>query len=300
MIRLSHRCQRTLARSIRVDGIGYLSGADVGLRFRPADADAGIVFVRTDLKPHPRIPADASQVTGTARRTTLGNGSRSVTLVEHVLSALAGLRIDNCIVELDAPEPPGLDGSAGPFVEAILDAGIEVQDAKRYVYSVIKPVVVRAGKATLALHPSADEELTVSYMLDYGANAPIDRQTHTQVITPGEYVEGIAECRTFVLEAEAHAFRAAGIGARTTARDLLVFGPHGVIDNHLRFANEPARHKILDLIGDLALCGLDIRGHIVAYRSGHPLNVELARTIAARHAQPAARPAIGGFFRQAA
>ena len=171
MIRLSHRCQRTLARTVRIDGVGYLSGADVGLRFRPAESDTGIVFVRTDLKPHARISAESALVTGTARRTTLGTGSRSVTLVEHVLSALAGLRVDNCVVELDAPEPPGLDGSAGPFVQAILDAGIEVQDSKRYVYSVMKPVVVRAGQATLALHPSADEELTVSYMLDYGAKA---------------------------------------------------------------------------------------------------------------------------------
>lgn len=300
MIRINHRCPRSISRCVAVRGVGFLTGSDVCLRFKPADPGAGITFVRTDIKPPARIQVAPDAVTGTDRRTTLGVAPRNVELVEHVLSALAGLRIDNCVVELDACEPPGLDGSAAGFVEALLDAGIEPQPGRVEVLSVQKAIVIRHGKATLSLHPTNDECLTISYMLDYGPGSPIDRQTHTQRIDPGEFAAEIAPCRTFVLEQEAEQFKAMGVGRKTTTRDLLVFGPRGPIDNRLRFANEPARHKILDIVGDLALCGLDVRGHIVAYRSGHPLNVELSRAITARYAQPAARIATGSYFRRAA
>jgi UDP-3-O-acyl-N-acetylglucosamine deacetylase len=232
-------------------------------------------------------------VSGTARRTTLGSGLQSVTLVEHVLSALSGLRIDNCVVEIDACEPPGLDGSSAGFVEALLDAGIAPQDADKDIWTVEEPIILRDGSATLGLHPALNDELTISYMLDYGSRSPIDRQTHTQVVTPGDYAADIAECRTFLLESEAQAFREAGIGARTGYADLLVFGERGPIENQLRFANEPARHKVLDIIGDLALSGLDIRGHLVAYRSGHPLNTEFAHLLVQRFAPDGTRPRMG-------
>ncbi|MBX7105714.1 MAG: UDP-3-O-acyl-N-acetylglucosamine deacetylase [Gemmataceae bacterium] len=299
MFKLSHRQQRTIARSAVVTGVGLLNGRDVLARFRPAEPGTGVVFVRSDLPGRPVIPASVTEVTGTARRTTLGQGDAHVTLVEHVMAALAGLRIDNCRVELDGPEPPGLDGSANGFVQTLLEAGIEVQNARKTVWTVNKPLAVKSGGSTLALHPADNEDLTVSYMLDYGPRSPIARQSHTQVINPGEFAESIAGCRTFLLETEAQAFRASGMGERTTARDVLVFGPNGLIENKLRWANEPARHKILDLIGDLALCGLDIRGHAVAYRSGHPLNVQLATELAARYEQATARPA-RNFFRVAA
>jgi UDP-3-O-acyl N-acetylglucosamine deacetylase len=299
VIKISHRRQRTISRpSGRIVGVGFITGADVTMRFRPAPADAGIVFVRTDLPESPRILSDISQVTDTNRRTTLGSGSHSVTLVEHVLAALAGLRIDNCIVELNAPEPPGLDGSSRGFVETLLDADIVPQEARKTVWSVEESVVLRDGGATLGLHPGGDD-LTISYMLDYGPTSPIARQTHTQRVTPGEFAAEIAQCRTFLLEEEAHALRKSGIGSRTSHRDLLVFGPRGPLENELRFANEPARHKVLDLIGDLALCGLDIRGHIVAYRSGHPLNTRFAHTLMDRFAPICARPMVGCFRRAA-
>lgn len=295
VFKLSHRRQRTIARPAVVTGAGLLNGCDVLLRFRPASANTGLVFIRSDLPGRPPVPAEVHQVCGTSRRTTLGQGQRIVTLVEHVLAALAGLRIDNCLIEVDGPEPPGLDGSAAGFVEGLLDAGIEPQSIKKTVWSVDQPIAVQAGGATLSLHPANDDDLTISYMLNYGPNKPIDRQMHTQKIEPGEFAQEIASCRTFLLESEAQALRAAGLGIKTSTQQVLVFGPRGPIDNELRFANEPARHKILDLIGDLALCGLDIRGHIVAYRSGHPLNIELARTIAERHDQVSARPARNPF-----
>jgi UDP-3-O-acyl-N-acetylglucosamine deacetylase len=189
------------------------------------------------------------------------------------------LHVDNCVIELNAPEPPGLDGSAHGFVEALQEAGTVLQPARRDVWCSDTPVKLRANGATLSLHPAAQPGLTVSYFLDYGPTAPILRQVHTQTIAPGGFARDLAMCRTFVLESEAVELRRQGLGARTTAADLLIFGPRGPIDNKVRFANEPARHKVLDQIGDLSLLGADLSGHLVAYRSGHPLNIELVRLL---------------------
>jgi UDP-3-O-acyl-N-acetylglucosamine deacetylase len=199
--------------------------------------------------------------------------------VEHVLAALAGLRIDNCLVELNAPEPPGLDGSARSFVKCLQDAGACLQSARRAVWGVDEPLLVRQGGATLALYPAQSDELRISYLLDYGSFSPLGRQRHTASITPESFANELAACRTFLLETEAAEFQRRGLGPRTQVTDLLVFGHSGPLHNRLRYADEPARHKILDLIGDLSLLGHDIRGHLVAYRSGHPLNVELVRAL---------------------
>jgi UDP-3-O-acyl N-acetylglucosamine deacetylase len=250
----------------------------VRLRFLPAPPATGIVFVRTDLSPPGSVPACIDQVTGTQRRTTLGRQPVQIGLVEHVLAALAGLRIDNCYVELNAPEPPGLDGSAQGFVDLLHRAGTVFQDAGRIVWCVDRSIVVSSGGATLALHPG-EKDLQISYFLDYGPDSPIARQTHSQLINPGEFSANVASCRTFLLEEEAAELRRQGLGARTTTADLLVFGPRGPINNRLRFANEPARHKVLDLVGDLSLLGQDLVGHVVAFRSGHPLNVQLVREL---------------------
>ncbi|MGH7173575.1 MAG: UDP-3-O-acyl-N-acetylglucosamine deacetylase [Gemmataceae bacterium] len=293
MRRFSYRYQRTLARPAEVWGVGYLTGATVRLRFLPAPPSSGVVFVRTDLRPRLHVPARLDHVTGTQRRTTLGHPPAQIGLVEHVLAALAGLRIDNCQIELNAPEPPGLDGSARDFVTALLDAGICRQGARRPIFGVEQSIVLAARGATLALHPPIpslfcrhaepsvvpEHELHLSYFLDYGLTSPIARQLHTQALTSGAFAQKLASCRTFILEEEAVELRRLGLGTRTSTADLLVFGPRGPVDNTLRYANEPARHKILDLIGDLSLLGADLCGHVVAYRSGHPLNVELVRRL---------------------
>lgn len=273
-----YRHQRTLAAPVSVGGVGLITGKRVTARFVPAAPHAGLTFRRTDLRA-PAIRALAANVTGTQRRTTLGPPDAGVTLVEHVLAALAGLRVDNCEVELDGPEPPGMDGSAREFVRALEAAGTVKQIARRPVYAVSEPVTVRGPGATLALHPSTEPGLSISYRLDYGPRAPLAPQAHTLRACPDTFARDVAACRTFVTELEAHALRAQGIGRHLGARDLLVFGANGPIDNELRYADEPARHKILDLVGDLALCGFDLAGHVVAYRSGHALNVELARAL---------------------
>jgi UDP-3-O-acyl-N-acetylglucosamine deacetylase len=235
--------------------------------------------VRTDLRQRPVLSAQVEQVSGTQRRTILGRPPCEVGLVEHVLAALSGLRIDNCVVELDAPEPPGLDGSAQAFVEALLRAGLVLQSAHKAIWRVDHSVVLRTGRGSLALHPSDDDRLTLSYFLDYGIHSPIARQVYTGGLTPTEFAEEVACCRTFLLEEEAHELRRQGLGSQTTPADLLIFGPRGPIENTLRFGNEPARHKVLDLIGDLSLLGVDLVGHLVACRTGHPHNIELVRLL---------------------
>ena len=277
--RIGYRYQRTLLRSADVMGIGFLTGAPIRLRFNPAPPSTGVVFVRTDLQQPMSVAAQVGMVSGTQRRTTLGRPPVQVALVEHVLAALAGLRIDNCVVELNGPEPPGLDGSAQQFVEALRRTGVRMQPARRAIYGVDDMVLVTQGGSTLAIHPTDHDELRITYALDYGLNSPIDRQTHTETITPETFVNFISCCRTFLLESEAHELRKQGLGSRTSTSDLLIFGRNGVVGNRLRYADEPARHKILDLIGDLSLFGHDLRGHVVAYRSGHPLNVELVRKL---------------------
>jgi UDP-3-O-acyl N-acetylglucosamine deacetylase len=276
--RLCYRYQRTIAKAAEIQGVGFLTGATVHLRFQPAPPGTGILFVRTDLKLAPPIPARVDSVTGTDRRTTLGHEPNQVGLVEHVLAALAGLRIDNCIVQLNAPEPPGLDGSAQRFVDILGEAGAQIQPARRAAWTVESTLRVGQHGASLTYYPGVDE-LKITYMLDYGVASPLGRQMHTAVITPERFVSSLAGCRTFILEAEAEEFRRRGFGARTTAADLLVFGRHGPIQNQVRFEDEPARHKILDLVGDLSLFGHDLYGHVVAYRSGHPLNIQLAREL---------------------
>jgi UDP-3-O-acyl-N-acetylglucosamine deacetylase len=189
------------------------------------------------------------------------------------------MRIDNCYVELNAPEPPGLDGSAQQFVDLVRRAGARLQPAQRTIWATEEPLVVAHSGACLTLHPATEQALQITYMLDYGARSPIDCQRATQIITPESFANEIACCRTFILESEAEELRRQGLGSRTTLADLLVFGRKGPIDNKLRHANEPARHKILDLVGDLSLFVFDLVGHVVAYRSGHPLNIEMVRAL---------------------
>lgn len=276
---IGYRHQRTLAVPAEIEGVGFVTGARVRVRFLPAAPHSGLVFRRTDQPAAPPVPARADLVTGTARRTTLGPPEHGVTLVEHLLATLAGLRIDNCEIELNGPEPPGLDGSSAGYVAALSAAGATTQFARRSVWAVSESVVVSSGGATIALHPATDTALRASYLLDYGTIQPIHRQTFTVDVTPGEFVREVAGCRTFVTVSEAEALRKQGVGKHLTPADLIVFGERGPIGNRLRFADEPARHKVLDMIGDLALCGFDLAGHVVAYRSGHALNVELARTL---------------------
>lgn len=283
---MKQRSQRTIARGAVVSGVGFLTGADITLRFLPAAAGQGIAFLRTDKLCAPPIPALVSYTIPRSRRTAIARCGIVVEMVEHVMAALAGLSIDNCLVELNGPEPPGCDGSSLPFAEALLDAGIVELPATRETLFLRHNVAVQgASDESVCGAPAAENALTIRYSLDYGPDSPIEAQHYSVTVTPESFVNEIAFARTFLLEHEAHALRAAGYGKRTTARDLLIFGSQGVIDNALRCPDECARHKILDCIGDLALAGCDLSGSVEARRSGHQLNAEFVRRVKLAHAE---------------
>ena len=195
------------------------------------------------------------------------------------MAALAGLRVDNCLVEIDGPETPGCDGSSREFAEALLGAAFVEQDTPREVLVIDRAVSVREGDSILTAFPGETGRLVLAYQLDYGPRTAIGRQSFFVDVVPESFRDELSACRTFLLQAEADALRKAGIGSRTTERDLLIFGEDGVIGNELRYLDECARHKTLDLLGDLALIGKDLSGHVVAHRSGHQLNAELARKL---------------------
>jgi UDP-3-O-acyl N-acetylglucosamine deacetylase len=212
-------------------------------------------------------------------RTTLVENQAHVEMVEHVLAALHGMEIDNCYVECDAPEMPGMDGSALAFVVALERAGFETQNAASPSVSISVPLRVGTEQQWVMAIPSTDPGLTLQYQLDYGPTSSIPTTTSTFEMDRAQFIEQVAPARTFVNEAEARELQMQGIATHVTYRDLLVFGTNGPIDNSLRYADECSRHKLLDLIGDLALCGLCIQGKIIARRSGHILNGRMAEAI---------------------
>jgi len=274
------RNQRTVQREGSVKGTALHSGAEVVVRVRPAPADTGVTFVRTDLPGSPRIPADAAHLSTQRRRTALvGENGADVHTVEHLLACCTGLRVDNLIVEVSAAELPGLDGSAKPWADLLRSLGIVEQRATRREIVVDEPVAVAAGPdVALVAFPHASG-FKVSYTLDY-PDHPFLRVQHVSFVLDEEsFAREIAPARTFVLESEAEALRKAGLGLGANHENTLVVGNEGVIGNTPRWPDEPARHKVLDLLGDLFLAGADLRGHVHAHRTGHAANLRLVERI---------------------
>ena len=278
---MNQRYQRTIRRPAEIRGFGFLTGADVSLSLWPADENFGIQFQRVDLAGTEPIPARLDSVVPRQRRTAISRGKATVEMIEHVMSALAGLQVDNCLVRLNAPEPPGVDGSCLPFVHSILEAGIEEQTARREILVIRQDAHCDSPSdgSEISVGPVFRRTLVVSYELDYGPRSPIKPQLLTFEFTPEAFVANIAYARTFILESEVNALKAQGYGSRVTEKDLLIFGEKGVVGNTLRSEDECARHKILDCIGDFALLGCDIHGHFRAYRSGHNLNHAICQQI---------------------
>lgn len=255
------------------------TGETSTLRFVPAPPNSGITFVRNDQPKPIRIPALVENVTKRARRTAIRNGTVVIETVEHCLSALAGLGIDNVDVEVNANELPAMDGSSQPFVDALMSAGLETQAIERKIVKIDKPICVSEGDAELVAFPAEGNDLHIIYVLDYGKDSPIGHQVFTFRLRHDDFVTQIAPARTFVLEEEANQLRASGLGQHLNFSDILVFGPDGPIENEVRFPEECVRHKILDLVGDLMLLGRFLSGRILARKSGHALNHELVREI---------------------
>ncbi|QEG35017.1 UDP-3-O-acyl-N-acetylglucosamine deacetylase [Bythopirellula goksoeyrii] len=279
------RLQRTICQPIAVFGFGYWSGNDVRVEFRPAPAGSGITFVRDDLGPHARVPAKAEYRIEVPRRTCLKKDNVQVDMVEHILAALAGMQIDNCEVGVDQCEMPGCDGSAMAFVAALETVGSTSQETAVQQLVVTQPMRLAEGDGWIEAKPSPEESYRVAFTLDYPQDSSIGFQQADLEVTPDRFFEEVASCRTFILKREADELLGRGYCKRVSTRDLLIFDEQGPVNNKLRFPNECARHKALDLIGDMALTGCEIVGSIAAYRSGHQLNAKFAQQLSARFDQ---------------
>jgi UDP-3-O-[3-hydroxymyristoyl] N-acetylglucosamine deacetylase/3-hydroxyacyl-[acyl-carrier-protein] dehydratase len=270
--------QKSIANEASISGRGLFTSAEATLTFKPAPVGHGIVFVRTDLSRPVRIPALVQHVTKRSRRSAIKSGADAVETIEHCMSAVAGLGIDNLEIQVTGPEVPGVDGSSLPFVELLQKAGIVEQPAERQYLTISTPVEVRDGSATIIAAPPTADEFQIIYDLDYGNIEPIKQQLFAYELN-GAFPQEIAPARTFVTKVEAEALRARGLGTHLQAGDVLVLDTTGPIGTSYRFPNECVRHKVLDLIGDLYLLGCPIRGKIVAYKSGHSLNHAMVRKL---------------------
>ena len=267
--------QRTLRRSVSCSGIGLHSGRKVTLRLKPAPADHGIRFKRLDLDGL-EVPAVADRISGISYATGLAQDAASVGTVEHLLAALVGLGVDNVSVELNQAEVPIMDGSAASFVYLVHEAGVRTLKAPRRFLKVVRPIALSNGNKRIAVYASDHFKVTYSISFDH----PLLRhQSRTQHVTEETFAEEIAPARTFGFLKEVEQLRKKGLALGGSLDNAIVLGETGFLNNTLRFEDEFVRHKILDVIGDLALVGYPIIGHVVAHRGGHALHAGFARKI---------------------
>ncbi len=273
--------QRTVGKEVTISGISLHLGSESRLTFKPAAPNSGIVIVRTDLPGAPRISVDISNaIGGVVRRTSVGSQEVIVHTIEHVLAALAGLGVDNVVIESNAPEPPAADGSALPFVEALKNAGIVDQDAPRQELKLTETLSVKEGDSELTLIP--DDKCRITYAFKSDSHASLTQLVSLE-INEDSFVSQIAPARTFCFEHEVAALKAQGLGKGGGSDNVVVIDDDGNPDHPPRFEDEMARHKILDIIGDLYLLGSIPNGHIIGIKSGHDLNVKLIQKIAESH-----------------
>lgn len=266
--------QHTLKQAASCDGIGLHSGKLVEMTLRPAPVDTGIVFVRTDLEGHPQVHAVASNITATTRATTLTENGASVTTIEHLMAALAILKIDNCYVEMSAAEPPVGDGSAQAFIDEIRKAGIQEQDGERQVYHVDRAFSHYDGDRSIVVLPYEGFRITFTSINPH----PLLGTQVLDVEDKGDnFLKEVAAARTVAFEEEIAQLRKMGLGLGGNLDNVVVFGKDKVLSK-LRFPDELIRHKILDVIGDMYLLG-PIHAHIICMKSGHAFNDNVSRQI---------------------
>jgi UDP-3-O-[3-hydroxymyristoyl] N-acetylglucosamine deacetylase/3-hydroxyacyl-[acyl-carrier-protein] dehydratase len=272
--------QKTILREVSLSGLGLFSGEPAKLTFSPSAPDSGITFLREQDEKVATIPALVGNVLKRPRRTCLRNGTLNVETVEHCLAALSGMGIDNAIVHLSGAgvgELPGGDGSSLPFTDLLGEAGVAEQDAPQSPLIITKPIQVQSGDATLAALPGPTDKLEIIY--EFEGPPPLGRQVFSFHVGDDDFITQLAPARTFATEQEARELQAHGLGKHLSPKDVLVIAADGPIDNAFRFTNECARHKVLDLLGDLYLIGRPLRGRLIAHKSGHALNHLLARRL---------------------
>ena len=275
----SFRNQNTLAQCVRLSGFGFWTGKDVMLQFRPAPPNSGIIFVRGDLFGQPRIPALVENREEKPRQTSLVCRGARVDMVEHVLAALAGLRIDNCEIWTDQPEMPGFDGSSQVFVTALHGGGIVPQPAKRPIRVVTKAFFVGNDHTHIVATTNRRGTYEFRYSLIPEEKYPLSEQQYQFEFSPENFCKELAETRTFIAQHEAEALLAQGLCQRVTPKNVLLLSKEGPVENSFRYDNECARHKTLDMVGDFALLGCDLVGTFESVRGSHSLNAECVRQL---------------------
>ena len=267
------RKERTLKRTVELEGVALHSGEKVEVRVEPAPAGTGVVFQRADMPDSADIPALASNLSMSQRRTVLREGSADVGMVEHLLAACHGMQVDNLIVRVSGGELPGTDGSALPYVELLRSGGIVEQKRERKVLRVFDPHVLRDGDTELVVLPPSGDGLRVRYVPEYPEG--VDPKPVVFDTAIDDFAKDIAVARTFVRAEEVEKLLEAGLGKGANADNTMVLG--GEEAPEMRVSFEPTRHKILDLLGDLALVGADLHADIIAVKSGHGLNQGMAK-----------------------
>ena len=270
--------QRTISNPIKLTGVGLHSGAKVNLILDHAPEDNGIKFIRTDHKNHNVIEAIWSNVSATNLSTTISNKNNlSVSTIEHLMSALSGLHIDNANILLDGPEVPIMDGSSKPFVELIEENGIEIQNKKRRILKVKKEIFVSNEQGSIKLMPN--KEFSIDFEIDFPSPVISKQSCQLQLIN-GNYKTDIASARTFGFEKDVEQLRSNGLALGGSLENAVVVGDDKILNKEgLRFKDEFVRHKILDSIGDLYLAGAPIQGYFYGNKSGHQLNVKLLKRL---------------------
>ena len=267
--------QHTLKKSVSCTGVGLHSGKRINLKLRAAEPDTGIVFKRTDLPLSPFIPGDVYNVVDTSLCTTIGKDGVTVSTVEHLLSALAGLGVDNALIEVDGPEVPIMDGSSAPFIFIINNVGLTSQTKTRQFYVAQQEISITEGDKIVKIKPS--DRLRIDFSIEFNHPA-IRKQKITHVFTYKNYADEISRARTFGFLADMRKLYEAGLALGGSLENAVVLDDYNVLNKEgLRFKDEFVRHKILDFIGDLALVGHSIQAHFIVHKSGHDLNNRLFR-----------------------
>lgn len=274
----SYRKQRTLVRPVTFSGIGVHTGQEVNMRFCPAEENSGVNFKRIDLPDQPIIPASVKNVCDTARSTTIGIANNRIHTVEHVLAAVRAYEIDNLLIEVSNIEPPISDGNSISFVEMIESAGIAEQQAKVPIVKIETPIYWSEKDIHLVALPYDGYKL--SYTLNYPDTQVLRAQFHSIELSPANFKKEIAPCRTFSLYNEVAILMERGLIKGGSLDNAVVIKDNAILSkNGLHFPDEMARHKILDMIGDLALVGVPFHAHVIAIRAGHASNYQLAKKI---------------------
>jgi UDP-3-O-[3-hydroxymyristoyl] N-acetylglucosamine deacetylase len=268
--------QKTIKKPVSCSGIGVHSGSHVQMTFKPAGVDTGIVFKRTDLADHPIIKAAYQNIVDMTYATTLGKEGVTIQTVEHVLSAVNALGIKNLIIEVSGSEVPVIDGSASCFVNMLLDAGIETQCGSVRVIHIKQELEVRGKESIISVEPY--DGFKITYTIDF-PNPFIGVQTKTYEISPWVYINEIAHARTFCLYEEVEHLWKMGLSKGGSLDNAVVFAQDRILNGSLRYKDEPVRHKMLDLLGDIIFLGHPLLGHIKAYKAGHALHAKFVKAV---------------------